>query len=337
MQTEPSEAATRAALLPCPFCGREAKIEKGDEWIRHAKGCAFVSFGFIGPDEPQTYDRETWNKRAAIIDRHGQQDAQAIDSLENKLAYAKNLGLQIAIGTSTDCPEGRLQHDFIKGSTLDRMFEEWSDSIGRVDHGQQWQDIATAPKDRTAILVNVSDSMVPVIVQWDTAEAMGYQPCWVNTVDGEHLGKYSQPTHWMPLPNPPGWSNVQTGTREQRVFTDQFGHEWKLGDSVRCYNCALPFAKPEAVRQRDRTGGKSLRETLDWPTGHFRVEDSPGEHDPCFLIGPNGLVWEFNHHAVNGFDQTRAQWFADTLNAALGDENADVVAGRPAADSNPTA
>jgi hypothetical protein len=58
------------------------------------------------------------------------------------IAYAKRLGLHIAIGTSTDCPEGRLQHTFIEGTELSRLFDEWSDSIG-------WErKVATAAADK---------------------------------------------------------------------------------------------------------------------------------------------------------------------------------------------
>jgi hypothetical protein len=62
---------------------------------------------------------------------------------------------------------------------------------------------------------------------------------------------------------------------------------------------------------------KVMRQALCWPTGEFRIHDMPGEHDPCYLVCPDGLMIPFNAHATNGVDQARAQWFADTLNAAL--------------------
>lgn len=60
-----------------------------------------------------------------------------------------------------------------------------------------------------------------------------------------------------------------------------------------------------------------MRVELDWPTGEFRVQDEPGEHDPCYLVCPDGLMLAFNAHAINGTDQRRAQWIAETLNARL--------------------
>lgn len=50
--------------------------------------------------------------------------------LAQRVAYAQRVGLNVALGTSADCPEGRLQHEYIEGSELDRIFDEWSHSIG---------------------------------------------------------------------------------------------------------------------------------------------------------------------------------------------------------------
>jgi len=61
----------------------------------------------------------------------------------------------------------------------------------------------------------------------------------------------------------------------------------------------------------------SVRQALAWPDGEFRIHDMPDEHEPCYLVCPDGLMIPFNAHATNGVDQARAKWFADTLNAAL--------------------
>jgi hypothetical protein len=61
----------------------------------------------------------------------------------------------------------------------------------------------------------------------------------------------------------------------------------------------------------------SVRQALAWPLGKFTVYDMPDEHEPCYLVCPDGLMIPFNAHATNGVDQARAQWFANTLNAAL--------------------
>jgi hypothetical protein len=61
----------------------------------------------------------------------------------------------------------------------------------------------------------------------------------------------------------------------------------------------------------------SVRQAIAWPLGKFTVYDMPDEHEPCYLVCPDGLMIPFNAHATDGVDQARAQWFADTLNAAL--------------------
>lgn len=49
----------------------------------------------------------------------------------------------------------------------------------------------------------------------------------------------------------------------------------------------------------------------------FTIHDEPGEHDPCYVVCPDGSMLELKHHATNGVDQARAQWIADACNAAL--------------------
>jgi hypothetical protein len=59
-----------------------------------------------------------------------------------------------------------------------------------------WQPIETAPKDMTRVLGYVEESVV--VMWWFTYSSHDYG-CW-ETVDGE---SEVDPTHWMPLPNPP--------------------------------------------------------------------------------------------------------------------------------------
>jgi hypothetical protein len=58
-----------------------------------------------------------------------------------------------------------------------------------------WQDIATAPKDGTRVLVYIGHAFGLLIARWDSnAEE------WV---DDEPFAPDPQPTHWMPLPAEP--------------------------------------------------------------------------------------------------------------------------------------
>lgn len=73
-----------------------------------------------------------------------------------------------------------------------------------------WQEIETAPKDGTAVLLWDADledapHYEPVIGHFVDFESVGGAP------DGYHSGWYDnvsgrvelRPTHWMPLPDPP--------------------------------------------------------------------------------------------------------------------------------------
>ena len=65
--------------------------------------------------------------------------------------------------------------------------------------GSPWRPIETAPKDGTAIL------------GWWAGECMIVDWCvvverWGSTHDGENMFK-PEPTHWMPLPEPPKQEN----------------------------------------------------------------------------------------------------------------------------------
>lgn len=60
---------------------------------------------------------------------------------------------------------------------------------------QGWQPIETAPKDGTEILV-----YAPGFCQTALWESYTFSEGWVNDSSGNWL---NDPTHWMPLPEPP--------------------------------------------------------------------------------------------------------------------------------------
>lgn len=75
----------------------------------------------------------------------------------------------------------------------------------------QWQPIETAPRDGAPILV-VHDYMGDVsVARWETSGSRGW---WQALADGRSAVEYMSdfgteyvevaPTHWMPLPPPPG-------------------------------------------------------------------------------------------------------------------------------------
>lgn len=61
--------------------------------------------------------------------------------------------------------------------------------------GKLWQPIETAPRDETPVLVAYRDAWMTVAAFWPC------NMCWTEiTASGRKL---NEPTHWMPLPEPP--------------------------------------------------------------------------------------------------------------------------------------
>lgn len=72
----------------------------------------------------------------------------------------------------------------------------------------EWRDIKTAPKDGSAILLFVPDK--PVRDMWrghvfdDPRFCVGYWRTWYSQPEwGNRNDAHFNPTHWMPLPEPP--------------------------------------------------------------------------------------------------------------------------------------
>lgn len=60
----------------------------------------------------------------------------------------------------------------------------------------------------------------------------------------------------------------------------------------------------------------------DWPrTGKFTLLDSPGEHDPCYVVMPDGAMIALNHHAGVGVDVARAKFIVSACNAFIAAAN----------------
>ncbi len=65
----------------------------------------------------------------------------------------------------------------------------------------EWQPIETAPKDGTDVLIGwfeLPGQKSMTIVFWHS-----FRKAWCNTWTLFSANAVSQPTHWMPLPEPP--------------------------------------------------------------------------------------------------------------------------------------
>lgn len=95
-------------------------------------------------------------------------------------------------------------------------------ALETIDKQADWKPIESAPRDGTGILVYKDVATVPVVhIAWFRSEAEwqesgqfcgGWETLedWVgwwsytrNSVTQEKLDGYAEPTHWMPLPEPP--------------------------------------------------------------------------------------------------------------------------------------
>lgn len=102
------------------------------------------------------------------------------------------------------------------------MTEQAPVEVTQADRG--WQPIESAPKDGTDILVCVTHSLPD---GWKTVQ-------WVDWTKGDTLWPHFQeridipfpPTHWMPLPAPPG-ETAPPSEREAIV-------KWLQDESGRC-------------------------------------------------------------------------------------------------------
>jgi hypothetical protein len=66
----------------------------------------------------------------------------------------------------------------------------------------EWQPIETAPKDGTKIIafhIWSRHIQMMTIAHWGRPGAYN-APCWISQGGTNHI---DQPTHWMPLPEPP--------------------------------------------------------------------------------------------------------------------------------------
>jgi hypothetical protein len=100
------------------------------------------------------------------------------------------------------CGSGEVQSrscDWLKSAA------SWKFGHGEPDKMVDWQPIETAPKDGTRILLWDTDEAV--IAKWGEISmggAEGWQIAVVNMVgDVNYYEAAFNPTHWMPLPEPP--------------------------------------------------------------------------------------------------------------------------------------
>lgn len=88
-----------------------------------------------------------------------------------------------------------------------------------VDDGGRWQDISTAPMDKTAIIIAVPtkdrDGFIVGEAYYDPGMSSDDGDWWwAGTGSGDYHGgpisdiNYHGPSHWQPLPEPPASGSI---------------------------------------------------------------------------------------------------------------------------------
>lgn len=106
----------------------------------------------------------------------------------------------LATGKHASCRSCGLQAPTETGVTNAQAVEYWNTRASpapSVAPSREWQDIETAPKDGTRIILCWDDSAtLPAHVELGKRKGFA----WANTYGHPFQG---EPTHWMPLPAPP--------------------------------------------------------------------------------------------------------------------------------------
>lgn len=67
----------------------------------------------------------------------------------------------------------------------------------------EWQDIETAPKDGTNVILAVAGCEESAEAHWNGEHWVGCSSEVEYTDPYDNVGVFEHPTHWMPLPKPP--------------------------------------------------------------------------------------------------------------------------------------
>ena len=110
-----------------------------------------------------------------------------------------------------------------------------------------------------------------------------------------------------------GWNDGwQEAIKQNLRFPTMLRKMWSGGEVQAWIDEAMGAAKA----QRRPLG--DVLSACDWPEGKaFGFRDDPGEHEPCYVIMPDGGMIVFNHHAGEGVDIARARFVQSACNAAL--------------------
>ena len=175
----------QSELLPCPFCGTTQGLRVIGAAKVKGEGWAFVRCDMCDAEGPDPDSKVFWNDRAATspagdlvarLEREADnmQFNEDLDSMDDGIALLREAA-QALRHQSTGVTEG-------------------------------WQDISTAPRDKTKVLVaRIGEG--PIIAR---QTPMGvWLNCFPTREEDRVLDGDKRPTHWMSLPTPPAALSAQ--------------------------------------------------------------------------------------------------------------------------------
>ena len=87
-----------------------------------------------------------------------------------------------------------------------RYAEAYAELLRRLDTGERWQPIKTAPKDATEVRVLMRDGTMHEKAHWASdlsgEDQPAFQGWFIPSPDTSGFREIEEPTHWRPLPAP---------------------------------------------------------------------------------------------------------------------------------------
>lgn len=129
---------------------------------------------------------------------------ELLESLtEDEGGTGNNENFVLSEKTAPKCPLDQVEPDSLIAQLVDQLL---SDSpAGQRFVKDNWQPIETAPKDWSNVILYLADEQDTVIQGYYDVEAL----CWRSMASiNTHYNGVCEPTHWMPLPNPPSEADL---------------------------------------------------------------------------------------------------------------------------------
>lgn len=83
--------------------------------------------------QPYEIEIDALNARVETLEKENKEQTKIITEYKEKLDYVDSIGIRFGMMKTTDKPHPYLAHYWDENSTFQRMFDEWTDSIGWED------------------------------------------------------------------------------------------------------------------------------------------------------------------------------------------------------------